>query len=132
MCDLRDQIEIEISELRDIVREASARLAALEVFAGGAAMRHAEEVARERSAAKHDHVASPITKIIMAVADEYGVPAYQISGPSRAAVYAVPRQEVMRRALDAGYSSTRIGRALNRDHTTVIYGAARARERAAQ
>lgn len=124
------EIEIEIAELRDLMSIASARLEALEVFARGAAMHHAAEMARERSAAKHDHVAAPITRIIMSVADEYSVPAYQITGPSRAEVYAIPRQEVMRRAMDAGYSSTRIGRALGgRDHTTVLHGARRARDR---
>lgn len=85
---------------------------------------------REERVRKHD--AAPVMAIVMEVADEYGVSIADILSSNRSTYFAVPRHEVMRRAIDAGLSTTRIGRALGRDHTTVIHGAQRARERASQ
>lgn len=71
-----------------------------------------------------------VREIIAAVAAEYGVPASAIVGNSRLSVVTVPRQEAMRRAKDAGLSLSQIGRLMGgRDHSTVMHGIKRARER---
>ena len=73
-----------------------------------------------------------IKEIIAAVAAEYGVPASAIVGNSRLSVVTVPRQEAMRRAKEAGLTLAQIGRLMGgRDHTTVMHGIKRARERLA-
>lgn len=53
-----------------------------------------------------------------------------IRGPKRERRISHPRQVAMARMLDEGYSTTQVGDFLGgRDHTTVIEGARRARER---
>lgn len=78
--------------------------------------------------------ASPVRKIILEVAREYNVEPDDIVGPRRLRWIVVPRQEAMRRAVDAGLSLHRVARAMRRDHTTVLHGirAARARLEAAE
>ena len=64
---------------------------------------------------------APVTRILHAVADEYGVPVDQITGPGRGADLVAIRDEIVRRATDLGMSDTRIGRVLGgRDHTTIL------------
>lgn len=72
-----------------------------------------------------------VRKIVKIVAEEYGVHPSVILGSEKNRRAAVPRQEVMRRALAVGWSSTQVGRALGRDHSTVLTGAKRAAERLA-
>ena len=73
-----------------------------------------------------------VRQIIAEVAAEYGVPASAIVGDSRLSAVTVPRQEAMRRAKDAGLTLAQIGRLMGgRDHTTVMHGIKRARERLA-
>lgn len=71
----------------------------------------------------------PVRDIVRAVAAEYGVSAVDILGPSRERVVSIPRQEAMRRAYEDGLTLAEIGRALGRDHTTVMHGIAVARLR---
>lgn len=61
--------------------------------------------------------------ILDTVASDFGVTTQELLGEGKAANLAVPRHIAMalaRRML--GYSLPRIGRLLNRDHTTVLYG----------
>lgn len=53
-------------------------------------------------------------------AREAGVTVAQILGPQRA--LAPFRWRAMKRAHEAGFSLPQIGRAFNRDHTTVLHG----------
>ncbi len=53
-----------------------------------------------------------------------------LRGPDRSRSVAWPRQDAMRRMVDAGFSTPQIGRFLgNRDHTTVMHGARASRLR---
>ena len=70
---------------------------------------------------------NPAQSIIRATADEYGVSVAEIKGPSRKQMVVEVRQEVMARLRAQGYSLTRIGQMLGRDHTTVLHGARMAR-----
>lgn len=57
----------------------------------------------------------------------------EIRGPSRVRAVAWPRQDAMRAMIDAGYSTTQIGRFFGgRDHTTVMHGARASRARASE
>lgn len=67
--------------------------------------------------------------IAAAIALRHGVELGDLTGPKRAALIARARQEAYAAMLDAGYSSTQAGRFFDRDHTTVLEGAARHRER---
>lgn len=67
--------------------------------------------------------------IIATVASECGILPPDILGSSRKPHIAHPRQEVMRRLRELGYSYPRIGRILARDHTTVLHGVRAARAR---
>jgi chromosomal replication initiation ATPase DnaA len=77
-----------------------------------------------------DHTSRSIAGIIRDVAGEFGVPDAAIRGNSRVRIVAIPRQEVMRRAHDAGFSLHQIGHVLSRDHTTVLHGIKAAKARA--
>ncbi len=67
------------------------------------------------------------------VAEENLVTLADLRGPSRTKRIAWPRQEAMRQMVDAGCSTTQVGRFLGgRDHTTVMHGARAARERVRQ
>lgn len=61
--------------------------------------------------------------IVVSAAADAGCTLEQMLGPQREHVPA--RYQAMRRAYEAGYSTTQIGRALNRDHTTVLYAIGR-------
>ena len=73
---------------------------------------------------------NPLTAIIEQVASEYEVEPDDLGGPSKLGLFVRPRHEVMRRARESGFSLSEIGRALNRDHTTVMHGIKRAKKRA--
>lgn len=83
---------------------------------------------------QHTHVSIPQKKkmaaIISGVAFKEGISVQQIKSRSRKRRFAWPRQDAMLACSRAGYSSTQIGRVLDRDHTTVLHGiqAAEARE----
>lgn len=65
------------------------------------------------------------------VAREHGVAIADILSDSRIRRVTRARQEVMRRAVEAGFSLGRVGRFLGRDHTTVLHGVNAARARIA-
>jgi ATPase involved in DNA replication initiation len=50
-----------------------------------------------------------------------------ITGPSRAPALCEARRCVMRELRDKGWSTTRIGQLLNRDHSTIVHAMRRAR-----
>ena len=56
-------------------------------------------------------------------AREAGVTVAQMLGPQRNRSIAWARQRAMAKAFRAGFSAPQIGRAFNRDHTTVLYAA---------
>lgn len=72
---------------------------------------------------------APIRAIAEAVAAAHGLSVREMLGTSRRREVAWPRQDAMRLARTAGYSLPRIGRALGRDHSTVLYGVRRSEER---
>lgn len=64
-----------------------------------------------------------ITDCILAVSREFRIPLPRLLGERRAREIARPRQIAMWLAVRAtGSSLPQIGRALNRDHTTVLHG----------
>lgn len=67
--------------------------------------------------------------IASAVSLTHGVEIGDLTGPKRAAFISRARQAAFAAMLDAGYSSNQIGRFFSRDHSTVLEGAARHRER---
>lgn len=62
-------------------------------------------------------------------AREAGVPVAVILGHRRQAVIVRARQRAMKAAFEAGFSAPQIGRAFNRDHTTVLYAAGTLKKR---
>lgn len=75
-----------------------------------------------------------VRRVLARIARHYGVTVAEIAGPSRVAFFAAIRQEAyyeVCRICNAdgaqAYSSTTIGRFFNRDHSTVLHGAARHR-----
>jgi chromosomal replication initiation ATPase DnaA len=56
-------------------------------------------------------------------AREAGVPVSVILGHRRQRPIVLARQRAMKAAFEEGFSSPQIGRAFNRDHTTVLYAA---------
>ena len=56
------------------------------------------------------------------VCRRYGITRADIYGRSHSRKYAHPRQEVMWLARQAGLSFPQIGKALGRDHTSVLHG----------
>lgn len=89
---------------------------------------HAENVRRRAVTQRRDQKASQaptqahLITIVEAVADECRVTPEVLISPSRAPMLVAARHRAMKIARDAGYSLPQIGRALNRDHTTVLYG----------
>ncbi len=63
-----------------------------------------------------------LREIVQRVARTAGVPVDQLRGPSRDRHLVHLRRIAMVEARKAGYSLPAIGRELNRDHTTVLYG----------
>lgn len=55
------------------------------------------------------------------VAYDFGVSEAALRGPGRMRFLVLARREFCLRATVLGYSSTEIGRAINRDHTTVLH-----------
>jgi hypothetical protein len=64
-----------------------------------------------------------MSKIAAEIAASYGVTVSELREPDKHGDMVRPRQHVMFALRQAGYSMTRIGKFLNRDHTTVMYGA---------
>lgn len=71
-----------------------------------------------------------VRQIVEAVAAQHGVKPQDILGPDRTHYVAMARQEVMYHARLAGLSLAQIGRALGRDHSTVLAGIAAHKRRA--
>lgn len=65
-------------------------------------------------------------EIIARVAKLHDVEPDEITGPSRAPELCEARRSVMLELKAKGWSTPRIGRLLNRDHSTVVYGLRRA------
>ena len=65
---------------------------------------------------------SEIHAIAEQTAREYFVSLDELRGPSRRRNLVVPRWVAMKRIYERGFSITRIGRYLNRDHTTIVHG----------
>ena len=65
-------------------------------------------------------------EIIDRVATLHDVDTADITGPSRSPEHCEARRCVMRELKAKGWSTPRIGRLLNRDHSTVVYGLRRA------
>lgn len=68
-----------------------------------------------------------IRDVARAVATETGIPLDAILGKGKTAPVSEARFRVYAEALEAGFSSAQIGRALGRDHSTVLAGAKRYR-----
>ncbi len=66
---------------------------------------------------------SQMNQIATEVAGSYGMSLEEIRSPDKHADITRPRQHVMFALREAGYSMTRIGKFLQRDHTTVMFGA---------
>lgn len=63
-----------------------------------------------------------ISEIVQATAMRFGVATHEIIGGNARKVYARPRQVAMYLARElTSYSTPQIGRAFDRDHTTVLY-----------
>lgn len=69
--------------------------------------------------------------IIANTAMRFGVSSSDLAGPSRKRPIANARQDAMLHLHQQGWSYASIGRLLNRNHTTVMHGVARARARLA-
>ena len=63
-----------------------------------------------------------IASLIRIVAKAAQITVEDILSHKRARKYSVPRQFIMFMAAQMGFSTTRIGAILNRDHSTVIHG----------
>jgi len=55
------------------------------------------------------------------IAEEHGYTIYDILGPSRVMALVNVRRKCMVMLREKGYSTTEIGRIMNRDHTTVVH-----------
>lgn len=78
------------------------------------------------------HINEPrrsMANIACAVAMERGFKLDDLRNASRIQPIAQARQEAMLLMVEAGFTTTQIGRFLRRDHTTVIHGARVARQR---
>lgn len=62
-----------------------------------------------------------LSDFVAQAASQAGCTVEQIRSPQRR--WAPARQDAMRRAYEAGFSAPMVGRAFNRDHTTVLYAA---------
>jgi len=68
---------------------------------------------------------SRITHIIEQVADYYGVPAVEVTGPNRAAEYVRPRHVAMYLSREENASLSQIGKAFGGRHRTTVLAAVR-------
>ena len=97
------------------------------------------EILREGSMSNHDACprmsiprfadspADVLRRAINRAAEHHGVTVAEIKGRSRLGPAAAARQDVFLALREAGWSFPRIGRAMGRDHSTVMHGVARAR-----
>jgi chromosomal replication initiation ATPase DnaA len=69
-------------------------------------------------------------EILAQVCAKHSVTPDAVRSEARATALVKARQEAMLRMREEGHSAPSIGRFLQRDHTTVLYGAQRAREAA--
>ena len=65
-------------------------------------------------------------EIISSIARDHGLTADDLTGPSRVPAVCVVRRCAMKALRAKGWSTPRIGRLLNRDHSTVVHGLRRA------
>ncbi|RIV79553.1 helix-turn-helix domain-containing protein [Pelagerythrobacter aerophilus] len=72
-----------------------------------------------------------VREIIDTASRIFDVPAKDIASASRLRMHSTPRQVVCYVASQRGWRSTEIGRVLQRDHSTVLYGLDRVRARRA-
>lgn len=79
--------------------------------------------ARKVSAEREAHISPPdVTRLIDVVAEATGFTADQILSHTRGGAVEKARHLVMFEAHAAGVSKAAIGRAMNRDHSTVLHG----------
>ena len=76
-----------------------------------------------------DPPAEVLRRAINRAAEHHGVTAAEIKGRSRLGSVVAARQDVFLLLREAGWSFPRIGRAMSRDHTTVMHGVAVAEAR---
>lgn len=72
-------------------------------------------------AARYSLTREQIVDMCADITTRHGVTWKDVTGSGQAAHYIRPRLEIYRRLLDLGWSYSAIGRACNRDHTTIIY-----------
>ena len=75
------------------------------------------------------HRGQTIAALIRSVAQSARIEVADILSPKRARKYSIPRQFIMFMAFEMGFSLPRIGRILNRHHTTVLSGIRAERKR---
>ena len=69
-------------------------------------------------------------KIINDIYDEWGVTFKEIASPARSKSIVLARHDLMTRLMDTGrYSSVTIGKLLNKDHSSVLFGVRSHRQR---
>lgn len=112
----------EIAALARIVAAQGKRITALETelcaVKGGA-----ERIAKAEMVLRAGQVPAVLAAPILAqVADAHGLTPDDLRGPSRVGPAVIARRHAMAALSAAGASTTAIGRALNRDHTTVSHG----------
>ena len=76
-----------------------------------------------------DSPADVLRRAINRAAEHHGVTVAEIKGRSRLGRAAAARQDVFLALREAGWSFPRIGRAMGRDHSTVMHGVAVAEAR---
>lgn len=64
----------------------------------------------------------PIQEFALAWCERGYISLSDLRGPATDREIAWPRQDFMASAMGRGYSSTRVGQFLNRDHSTVVVG----------
>jgi chromosomal replication initiation ATPase DnaA len=72
-------------------------------------------------AARYSLTQEQIVDLCADITTRHGVTWQAVTGRSTSAALIRPRLEIYRRLLDLGWSYSAIGRACNRDHTTIIY-----------
>ena len=73
-----------------------------------------------------DSPADVLRRAISRAAEHHGVTVAEIKGRSRLGAVVAARQDVFLALRESGWSFPRIGRAMGRDHSTVMHGVARA------
>lgn len=92
-------------------------------------IKSAAEVAEMEPAERLAHCArvpKPLAQLVIEGAVQFGVDIGHFRGPSKKRAVAMARREIAVEARQQGYSFETIGRALNRDHSTIVYAVARA------